>query len=116
MLGRKTILLACLAATAGFASVPKKEDWCFRDKKIGDTIYIKGIVDYKDMNFCKVIITLPSSTLEFYYTRDGELIRVVEKKKSKKSVEVDFKDKNVYLRVFDKKGNIFEEFKSKETF
>ena len=92
------------------------EDWCPRGKKVNGTIEIEGIVDYEDINWCKVVINLPSSKLELYYTADGKLVRVIEYKRNKKRAELDFKEKNIDLRIFDREGNLFEEFKSRETF
>ena len=40
----------------------------------------------------------------------------MEYKGDKKRAEVNFKNKNIDVRVFDQNGEIFEEFKSRETF
>ncbi len=109
-------LLIGLTAILSLSFAQEHGDWCPAGKKLNSTVYVEGIVDYEDINWCKVVITLPASKLELYYTRDGKLVRVMEFKGNKKRAEVDFKNKNIDVRVFDPKGEVFEEFKSKETF
>lgn len=109
----KRLLIALILS---ITPVFSQEGWCPIGKKLNSTVYVEGIVDYEGVNWCKVVITLPASKLELYYTRDGKLVRIMEYKGDKKRAEVDFKNKNIDVRVFDQNGEIFEEFKSRETF
>ncbi len=99
---------------------PSKGDWCPKDKVIVDNpnikVKIEGIVDYKDMNFCEVIIKQKDTVSQILYTEDGKYYRWIQFKDGKKRTELDIEDEKAILRMYDKSGNIVEELRSKEAF
>ncbi|RUM30580.1 MAG: hypothetical protein DSY32_02055 [Aquifex sp.] len=91
-------------------------DWCPKGKSLGKDIYVEGIVDYEGKNWCKIVVRTPYSTTEIYYTPDGSGEKVVNYKEGKKRAEIEIIDKKVFLRLFDRRGSVVEEIKSREQF
>ncbi len=97
-----------------------KGDWCPKDKVIVDNpniiVKIEGIIDYEDINFCKVIIKQKDIMSQILYTEDGKYYKWIQFEDDKKRTELDIKGKKAVLKMYDKNGDIIEELKSKEAF
>ena len=57
------LLMGGLVGILSLVFAQEHKAWCPIGKKLNSTVYVEGIVDYEDFNWCKVVITLPASKL-----------------------------------------------------
>lgn len=77
---------------------------------------MEGIVDYENINWCKMVITTSNSTYEILYTQDGTRELISQYKGGKKRTEVRVGQTKAILRIYDTNGNLVEEVSIKERF
>ncbi len=92
------------------------QDWCPQGLQVGAYAKIEGIVDYEDINWCKMVIKGPQATTEVYYTQDGTRQRVVQYADNVRRSEVEIRRTKAIMRIYDKDGNLVEELQSREHF
>lgn len=91
-------------------------DWCPKGLKLNGYAYVEGIVDYENINWCKMVITTPSSAYEILYTQDGTRELISQYKGGKKRTEVRIGQTKANLKLYDMEGNLVEEVSTKERF
>lgn len=96
--------------------LPANTDWCPQGLQVGAYAKIEGIVDYENINWCKMIIKAPDATLEVYYTQDGTRQRVVQYAGNIRRTEVEIRRTKAVMRIYDKQGKLAEELQSREYF
>ncbi len=92
------------------------QDWCPQGLQVGAYARIEGIVDYEDINWCKMVVRGQDATLEVYYTQDGMRQRVVQYAGGVKRTEVEIRKSKAVMRIYDSKGALVEEIKGREEF
>ncbi len=119
MLIKRFSIISLLLSLTACKSVPQETkpvlSWCPQGISSGP-MRIEGIVDYENINWCKVVIELPDAKTEIYYTQDGIRQRVVQYSKGVRRNEVEIRKSKTVVRIYDEKGNLVEEVKGKEFF
>ncbi|SNZ12226.1 hypothetical protein [Hydrogenobacter hydrogenophilus] len=113
------VALALFSCTEKKVSVPKTADsWCPTGATINGitSISVEGIVDYEDINWCKLVITSGDVRSEIYFTQDGLRQRWVQYKGGVLRSETELRKTKAIMRIYDEKGNLVEEVRSKERF
>ncbi len=92
--------------------------WCPRGIVLSGVtnITIEGIVDYEDINWCKMVIASGDFRSEIYFTQDGLRQRWVQYKGGVIRSETQIRKTKALMRIYDEKGNLIEEVRSKEAF
>ncbi len=80
------------------------------------SISVEGIVDYENLNWCKMVITSGDVKSEIYFTQDGLRQRWLQYESGVLRSEVELRRTKVVMRIYDEKGKLVEEIKSKEAF
>ncbi|MGC8852972.1 MAG: hypothetical protein ACP5P0_05145 [Hydrogenobacter sp.] len=80
------------------------------------SISVEGIVDYENLNWCKMVITSGDVKSEIYFAQDGLRQRWLQYKSGVLRSEVELRRTKAVMRIYDEKGKLVEEIKSKETF
>ena len=91
-------------------------NWCPKGLKLNGYAYVEGIVDYENINWCKMVITTSNSTYEILYTQDGTRELISQYKEGKKRTEVRIGHTKSTLKLYDTNGNLVEEVSTKERF
>lgn len=102
------------------ASYQAKEggSWCPKGATLrgSTTITVEGIVDYEDMNWCKLVLSSEGFRSEIYFTQDGLRQRWMQYKNGMLRSDMEVRKTKAVMRLYDEKGNLVEEVKSKEAF
>ncbi|MFN3813772.1 MAG: hypothetical protein ACK4SM_04025 [Aquificaceae bacterium] len=117
---------AFVISTIGFLSCEERTNykieesgsWCPKGASISGatTITVEGIVDYEDMNWCKVVLNSDGFKSEIYFTQDGLRQRWIQYKNGMLRSDMEVRKAKAVMRLYDEKGNLVEEVKSKEAF
>jgi hypothetical protein len=113
------IALALFSCTEKHPSVSKTSNsWCPMGVAISGitNISVEGIVDYEDLNWCKLVITSGDVRSEIYFTQDGLRQRWLQYKGGVLRSETELRKTKAIMRIYDEKGNLVEEVRSRETF
>ncbi|BAI69690.1 MAG: hypothetical protein KNN13_04265 [Hydrogenobacter thermophilus] len=92
--------------------------WCPKGVSFSGitSITVEGIVDYEELNWCKVVITSGDMRSEIYFTQDGSRQRWVQYKGGTIRSETQIRKTKAIMRIYDERGNLIEEVRSKEAF
>lgn len=71
---------------------------------------------YEDLNWCKLVIINGDVRSEIYFTQDGLRQRWVQYKGGVLRSETELRKTKAIMRIYDEKGNLIEEVRSKERF
>ncbi|WP_461831359.1 hypothetical protein [Aquifex sp.] len=96
------------------------QDWCPKGKEVivspSVKMTVEGIVDYEDENFCRILINQGTVKTILMFTEKGDYYRIIQYEYGKKRTELDIKGRKAVLKIFDQKGEVVEELRSREAF